>query len=193
MNGSTVLGSANVNSSGIATLSITSLPVGTYSLTAMYLGNSNFPASTSAASSVTVTAPTATTTISLVASPNPVTEGQALILTATVRESGTASPTGTVNFVNGSAMMGLAALNSSGVATLSITSLAVGTYSITAQYPGFTATHPRGSRGTSPVSATVVVTVNAAAMTNSPPPHATGGGGIASSVSSGGTAASSPQ
>jgi hypothetical protein len=162
MNGSTVLGSGSVNSSGIATLSITSLPAGTYSLTARYAGNSSYLASTSAAALVTVTASTAPTTIRLVASPNPVTEGQALILTATVTESGTASPAGTVSFMNGSAVMGTAALNSSGVATLSISSLAVGTYSITAQYPSVTGSNPQGSGGASPASATVLVTVDAA-------------------------------
>ncbi len=161
MNGSTVLGSASVNSSGVATLSTASLAAGTYSLTARYVGNSSLLASTSAAASVTVTASTAaTTTINLVASPNPVTEGQALILTATV--SGIASPTGTVSFMNGSAVMGTAALNSSGVATLSITSLAVGTYSITAEYPSTTGANPQGSGSAGPASATVLVTVDAA-------------------------------
>jgi hypothetical protein len=162
MNGSTVLGSASVNSSGVATLSIASLPAGTYSLTARYVGNSSYLASTSPAASVTVTASTAPTTISLVASPNPVTEGQALILTATVTESGAPSPTGTVSFMNGSAVMGTSVLNSSGVATLSISSLAVGTYSITAQYPSVTGTNPQGSGSASPASATVLVTVDAA-------------------------------
>ena len=162
MNGSTVLGSASVNSSGVATLSTVSLPAGTYSLTARYLGKGSYLTSTSPASSVTVTPSAPTTTINLVASPNPVTEGQALILTATVTESGTASPTGTVSFMNGSAVMGTAALNQSGVATLSITSLAVGTYSITAQYPSATGTNPQGSGSAGPASATVMVTVNAA-------------------------------
>jgi hypothetical protein len=186
MNGSTVLGSASVSSSGVATLSTASLPAGAYSLTAQYLGNTSLGASTSAAVSVTVTASTATTTISLVASPNPVTEGQALILTATV--SGTASPTGTVSFMNGSAVMGTAALNSSGVATLSITSLAVGTYSITAQYPSATGTSPQGSGGASPASATVLVTVDAATVPIVPSFSMTVSGSTPSSVLSGQTA-----
>ena len=164
MNGSTVLGSASVNSSGVATLSIASLPAGTYSLTARYMGNSNYLTSTSPASSVAVTTSAPTTTISLVALPNPVTEGQALVLTATVTESGTPSPTGTVSFMNGSAVMGTAVLNSSGVATLSITSLAVGTYSITAQYPSVAGNNPQGSGSASPASATVLVTVDAATV-----------------------------
>jgi len=59
MNGSTVLGTATLNSSGVATLSTTSLAVGTYSLAAQYTGTASFPASTSAAASVTVNAATA--------------------------------------------------------------------------------------------------------------------------------------
>jgi hypothetical protein len=188
MNGSTVLGSASVNASGVATLSIASLPAGTYSLTARYVGNSSFLASTSPANPVTVTATTATASINLVASPNPVTEGQALILTATVKESGTTSPTGTVSFMNGSAVMGTAALNSSGVATLSITSLAVGTYSITAQYPSATGANPQGSGSASPASATVLVTVDAATVPIVPSFSMTVTGSTASSVVSGQTA-----
>jgi Bacterial Ig-like domain (group 3) len=162
MNGSTVLGSGSVSSSGVATLSTASLPAGTYSLTAHYQGTTSLGASTSAAASVTVNASTSTTSIALSATPNPVTEGQALILTATVTENGTAVSTGAVSFMNGSSVLGTAALNSSGVATLSITSLAVGTYSLTAQYPSAIGNSPQGSGSASPASATVLVTVDAA-------------------------------
>ena len=86
MNGSTLLGTATLNASGVATLTITSLAVGTYSLTAQYSGNAIFLSSTSAAVSVTVSAQATTT--SLTASPNPVTAGQTLTLTATVQGSG---------------------------------------------------------------------------------------------------------
>jgi hypothetical protein len=191
MNGSTVLGTATLNSSGVATLPPTSLGAGTYSLTAQYTGTASFLSSTSAAVSVTVNAATVTATISLVASPNPVTEGQALVLTATVSESGTTSPTGTVSFMNGSTVLGTAALNSSGVATLSITSLAVGTYSLTAQYPSTTSPTPQGSGSASPVasaSATVFVTVNAATAPIVPSFSMTVSGSTPSSVLPGETA-----
>ena len=191
LNGSTVLGSASVSSSGVATLSTASLPAGTYSLTAQYLGNASLGASTSAAASVTVNAALATTSISLVATPNPVTEGQALILTATVTESGTSAPAGTVSFMNGATVLGTAALNSSGVATLSITSLAVGTYSLTAQYPSTAGSTPQGSSGASPAasaSATVLVTVDAATAPIAPSFTMTVTGSTPSSVSPGQTA-----
>jgi hypothetical protein len=53
-----------------------------------------------------------------------------------VSVSGTSTPTGTVNFSNGSTVLGTATLNASGVATLSTASLAAGSYSLTAQYSG---------------------------------------------------------
>ncbi len=49
MNGSTPLGTATLNSSGVATLTITTLAAGTYSLTAQYSGNASFLSSTSTA------------------------------------------------------------------------------------------------------------------------------------------------
>jgi FtsP/CotA-like multicopper oxidase with cupredoxin domain len=57
-NGSTSLGSATLNSSGVATFSTTSLPAGTNSITAVYGGDSTYSGSTSSAVTVTVgTAP----------------------------------------------------------------------------------------------------------------------------------------
>ena len=169
MNGSTLLGTATLNPSGVATLTTTSLATGTYSLTAQYSGNANFLASTSAGVSVTVNGQATTT--SLTASPNPVASGQTLTLTATVQGTGSTVPGGTVNFLSGSTPLGTAPVNSSGVATLTITTLAVGTYSLTAQYSG-------NANFLSSTSAGVSVTVNGQAtttsLTASPNPVATG-------------------
>jgi len=54
-NGTTSLGSGNLNSSGVATLNTSSLPLGTDSITAVYSGDANFAASTSSAILITVT------------------------------------------------------------------------------------------------------------------------------------------
>jgi Bacterial Ig-like domain (group 3) len=151
-NGSTLLGSATLNGSGVGAFSTSSLAAGTYSITAQYLGNSSFQASTSSAASVTVNSAVVATTTGLVASPNPLTAGQTLTLTATV--SGTTTPSGTVDFYNGSTLLGAATANSSGVATLTTSSLADGTYSLTAQFLG------NASFLTS-TSSSVSVTVNA--------------------------------
>ena len=80
----------------------------------------------------------ATTTV-LASSLNPAPLSQPVTLTATVHAVGQASatPTGMVTFLDGSASIGTASL-SNGVATLSTSALAAGTHSITAMYHGTT-------------------------------------------------------
>jgi hypothetical protein len=71
-----------------------------------------------------------------------------------------------VSFLNGFTVLGTAKLNASGVATLSTTSLAAGTYSLTAAYAENTSPTPQNSDSTSYLSSTssaVVVTVSAPA------------------------------
>ena len=60
LNGYTLLGTATLNASGVATLPTASLPAGTYRLTAHYTGNSSFFPSTSSGVSVTVSAQAST-------------------------------------------------------------------------------------------------------------------------------------
>ena len=160
MNGATLLGTGTLNSSGEATLSTTALSAGKYTLTAQYAGDASYLASTSAAVSVTVTGGSLSTTTTLVANPNQVIAGATLTLTATVKGSSSAKPTGTVSFMNGSTLLGTVSLNSAGVATLSTTSLAAGTYNLTAKYtdaPTFLAS--------TSASVTVTVSGNAQATT----------------------------
>jgi hypothetical protein len=159
MSGSTPLGTAPLSSSGVATLTIPTLAAGTYSLTAQYSGNAIFLSSTSAVVSVTVSSQATATTTSLTASPNPVATGQTLTLTAAVEGTGSTAPAGTVNFLNGSALLGTAPVNSSGIATLTITTLAAETYRLTAQYSGY-------ANFLSSTSAAVSVTVNTQATTD---------------------------
>ena len=66
--GSTALGTGTLNGGGVATLTTTTLPVGTDSLTAAYAATGNFGASTSAASSITITTATQTITFAPIAS-----------------------------------------------------------------------------------------------------------------------------
>jgi N-acetylneuraminic acid mutarotase len=219
LSGTTSLGSGTANSSGIATLTTTALPVGTDSITASYGGDSNYAAAKSSAISATVgkatqtisfTAPASpvtygatpiklsatatsglpvtfavasgpatvtgstltitgvgsvvvtasqagngsysaappvqqtvavtagTAAIKLTSSAATATYGTSITLTATLTGSGSAKPSGTVTFLNGSAPVGTGTLNSSGVATLALTTLPVGTDSITASFPGDT-------------------------------------------------------
>ncbi len=90
-------------------------------------------------------------------------------LTTTSKLTGTLLPTGTVTFLNGTATVGTAKLNASGVATYTGT-LAGGTYSITASYPGDTAFAASVSTATpltvsSAVATTTTETVAPAAST----------------------------
>jgi Bacterial Ig-like domain (group 3)/MBG domain (YGX type) len=66
--GSTAVGTGTLNASGVTTLTTTTLPVGTDSLTASYAATGNFGASTSAASSITVTAASQTITFAPIGS-----------------------------------------------------------------------------------------------------------------------------
>jgi hypothetical protein len=79
---------------------------------------------------------TATTT-TLSATPSSAAVGTAVAFTAMVKPtSGSGVPTGTVTFQNGSTVLGSATLNGTGQATYTASSLAVGTYSVTAAYGG---------------------------------------------------------
>ncbi|AEG92353.1 Ig-like domain repeat protein [Ramlibacter tataouinensis] len=85
-----------------------------------------------AASAVQAQTSTSTT---LSSSANPVTYGQAVTLTATVTG---ASPSGTVNFLDGGTLVGSGTLSTGGVATLSVNTFAAGSHSLTAVYAGDT-------------------------------------------------------
>ena len=77
------------------------------------------------------------TNTSLSASAAQVPAGQTVTFTARViHMSGTAAPGGTVQFENGGTQLGGAMLNGAGVATFTTSSLAVGTYLVTAEYEG---------------------------------------------------------
>jgi hypothetical protein len=158
LDGTTSLGTAQLNASGVATFSSTSLAVGTNSITASYGGDSKDTSSASTAVSVTVTAAAGgalPTTTTLTASGTVLTPGQSVTLTAVVApQSGSNVPTGTVTFLDGSTSLGSAQLTATGGATLNLTSLPVGTNSITAAYGGDTNDAPS-------TSAVLAVTVGA--------------------------------
>ena len=129
--GATVLDTVTLNSSGIASLSSSVLAVGSHSITAVY--NAYTPWTTSISAAATVTVASAVTTTVLIETPNPVTLGNEVVLSASVSASNS-TPAGTVSFYDGSTLLGTVALDSNGVASLSNQTLAVGTHSITAVY-----------------------------------------------------------
>jgi len=127
------LGSAVPLAGGTASFTTSSLTSGGHSITAVYSGDSNNTTSTSAPLAQTVNQ--AATTTSLTSSLNPSQVGQAVTFTATVT-SGGGTPTGTVTFKDGATALGSATLAGGGVAALTISSLTLGSHSITAVYGG---------------------------------------------------------
>ncbi|MDB5352689.1 MAG: hypothetical protein JWN86_3936 [Planctomycetota bacterium] len=138
MDGSTVLGSAMLDGSGIATYTMSSLSTSSHSITAVYNGDANFDASTSSATSVEVDQ--ANTTATLTSSDDPSVFGQSVTFTATISAvaPGAGIPSGTVTFMDGSTSLGTGTLDEDGVASLVSSSLVSASHTITAIYSGDT-------------------------------------------------------
>ncbi len=121
-------------SGGTATFTISTLTTGgTDTIKAFYSGDGNFDNSTSNA--VKQVVDEATTTTTLVSSLNPSDGGQPVTFTATVTPQYGGTPTGKIQFNNGTAKLGLISL-SGGVASFTTSSLPGGTDPITAVYSG---------------------------------------------------------
>lgn len=159
------IGAGTLNGSGTATLTTSALTVGTYAITAQYLGDTDNAGSTSAAFSETVaTIPTAT---SLGTSTTGGVTPQVILVATVVDTSSGPAPTGTVTFLNGTTPVGSATLNSSGVAAV-VPNLTAGVnYSITANYGGDADHAPSTSQAVSitGTASSFNVTVAPAALT----------------------------
>ena len=161
--GSVALGTVSVGSTDSAVLPTTTLAVGQHTIVAVYSGDS---LNQTATSSVLVqTVQTAGTTVTLTSGANPALTGAPLTLTSTVVGTG-GSVTGTVTFQDGTTALGAANLNSSGVATLTISGLAPGAHSIIAVYSGDANNFP----STSPALAQSVVQATTVVLTSSENP-----------------------
>jgi hypothetical protein len=169
--GSVVLGTGAL-SGGIASMTSSSLPVGTSTITASYPGDANFRASTSLAL-MQVVNPTgkSPTSTSLSSSLNPSTYGQKVTWVAKVTPSGSVMPTGKVQFRWSSYSIGSATLDSSGVATLTRSNLSADSYPLTAVYMGDAANSPSTSVVLNQV---VLQTTSSAKLTSSLNPSTQG-------------------
>ena len=116
------------------TYTTTSLAVGDHSITAWSSGDGNYLPNVSA---FTQHVNRASTVIELTALPNPSSFGQQVTFTAAVSVAwpGAGTPTGEVVFKDGDITLGTSVV-ASGVASLSISSLEVGTHTISAAYEG---------------------------------------------------------
>ena len=123
---------------GSATLTITTLAQGTHPITAQYFGGGPFASSTSPVVSQVVNPATGTaaTTTTVVSSSNPSTAGQTVTFTAISTSATAGALTGTISFFDGATQIGGPVTIAAGMATLSSSTLAPGTHSITAKYSG---------------------------------------------------------
>jgi YVTN family beta-propeller protein len=140
LDGSNPLGApVSLPTSSAITLTTSTLSVGVHTITAHYSGDGNYAGSSS--NSVTQTVNQTGTSLSLASSANPSVVGQALTFTSAL--SGTSSvppgvpaPTGTVTFTVDGAVFDSPVSLSGESAAISITSLAAGSHTVSAQYSG---------------------------------------------------------
>jgi len=131
--------STGQNGQAIFSLSTKGIALGSYSLTAVYSGDTNYYPVTSSAFNVTVGPAATVTTTTFSAAPNPVILSTSITLTAQVTpEVNNVSITGVVTFSVGATKLGQATVNSNGSASLTMTVQGVspGTYNVAAQYGG---------------------------------------------------------
>jgi hypothetical protein len=132
--GSTNLGTVNVDATGKAAVTVPQMTAGNHPITASYSGDStNFASTSPVLTQVVQLRPTTTTLSSTQTDPtNPL----SVTLISVVHWNGTAAaPTGKVTFKTGSTTIGSVAIDASGVATLTIT-LSSSTETIVASYNG---------------------------------------------------------
>ena len=143
---------------GAAELTVSTLTLGSHTLSASFAPETGFDPSVSGSLVHTVVAPPpADTTTTLGVSPNPSVYTQEVTLTAAVAARGGAVPTGDVQFLDGGTLLGVAAL-SAGTATLTTSTLPVGSRTLTALFVG----NPEFASSTSDTVSQIVEKANTA-------------------------------
>lgn len=133
LDGSTAIGAANVNASGVATFTTAQMSAGTHALTASYGGDAVNAAAVSGAVNEVVNLASTMTTIAT--SNGTVAVGSSITLTADVSSTNGPVATGSVSFVDGNSVLGTAVL-SNGHAVFTTAVLMPGAHSIVANYSG---------------------------------------------------------
>ena len=135
--GATQIGSAVLNASGVATITVNDLPVGSDTVVASYQGNGLYNGSSDAVIHIVIPADTQTTIASDL---NPSYFGQMVKFTATVTSlaPGSGTPSGRVEFFENGRSIGSSMLTASGTATVFLGTLSVGSHPVTAVYQGNT-------------------------------------------------------
>jgi hypothetical protein len=133
--GATVLASNVAVTSGVATFSTSALATGSHTIGASFTGSTGWQNSSgSLTEQVNQTSFATSTTVT--SSPNPSNSGQSVTFTATVTSTG-GTPVGSVTFAEGTTTLASAvAVNASGQAAFSTSTLSVGSHTITAAFTG---------------------------------------------------------
>jgi hypothetical protein len=163
--GTPVGGPTAVNSYGKASFNVSSLTVGTHTITGCYLGNPNFEPSDGDVSQVVNKAETSTAVSS---NANPSVFSQTVTFTVTVTPDAPAveTPVGNVTLKDGTCAAGTSiggptALDGTGVATFNVSTLTVGAHTVTGCYAGnasFEESEGNRSQQVDPASTTTTIT-----------------------------------
>lgn len=132
--GTTIIGQVPLNSSGIASVSISTLTPGSHNVVASYASDTQFAASTGSVMQVVQNG----TSTTLGSSSSPSSFGQLLAFTAavTATNAAPATPTGSVTFREGATILANVPLDSAGHASFSSSSLTIGSHTINADFFG---------------------------------------------------------
>jgi hypothetical protein len=128
-----VIGTAPLNSNGVAVFNTSSLILGTHTITAVYGGDSNYDTRSATLMEI-IRYPAAT--ISLTSSLNPAPVGQSVTFTAKLMEQGGPAPKGNVIFKDNGRQIAQVSLAADGSATFSTSALTFGSHTIQAIYSG---------------------------------------------------------
>ncbi len=131
--GASVLGAVPLDGTGSATLTIPQMSAGAHSIAAVYAGDiANFGA---AAVALNETVQKRATSVTVTGSSTDQNNPQQVTLIAVVKGSGSAAPTGTVTFMTGTLTLGVAPVDETGVAAITVL-FEQTTEAITAAYAG---------------------------------------------------------
>ena len=134
--GTTALATVALDGNGNASWSTTNFTVGSHTLTAQYSGDTYNVSGVSNARVLVINQGATTTVLS--SGNNNATVGSNVMLTANVVSNNGLTPTGSVQFFDGTTSLGSSTLLSSGLASIMISMLAPGTHNLTAVYSGDT-------------------------------------------------------
>ncbi len=145
LDGGGMIGMGALDASGVATLTTSTLALGTHPISVKYAATLDFEAAASGILDqkiVPVVSNLASATV-LQSSLNPSAKGQTVTFTATVSVPGpfvNLVNSGTVSFLDGTAVIGSGTIHATGRAVFSTAALAVGSHPITATYAGLVGT-----------------------------------------------------